>query len=105
MSKPKDEIAPETHNDEQDDASSQAQTVAHDAQYERPRSPLDSRKGKNKSEIMGDDRPDLVDNMRDMLNSGRIDMGAYRGEPNYDDNEGKYGEAAKPDPDLPSDGK
>ena len=29
--------------------------------------------------------------MRDMESSGRIDMDAYRGEPNMDDNAGKYG--------------
>ena len=42
--------------------------------------------------------------MRDMESSGRIDMGAYEGEENMDDNEDKYGEDKKPDPDLPSDG-
>ena len=41
--------------------------------------------------------------MRDMEQSGRIDMGAYRGEPNMDDNEDKYGPDSKED-DLPSDG-
>jgi len=38
-----------------------------------------------------------------MEQSGRIDMGAYLGEPNMDDNEDKYGEESKLD-DLPSDG-
>jgi hypothetical protein len=42
--------------------------------------------------------------MRDMEQSGRIDMGAYSGEPNFDDNEDKYGEESKVDKDLPSDG-
>ena len=41
--------------------------------------------------------------MRDMEQSGRIDMGAYRGEPNLDDNEDKYGEDNKED-DLAGDG-
>jgi hypothetical protein len=35
--------------------------------------------------------------MRDMESSGRIDMSAYRGEPNHDDNVDKYGKSAKPD--------
>lgn len=104
MSTPKG-MAPETHNDEQDDERSQAQTVARDAQYERPHSPLDSTTGDMRSEIMGDTEKDLIDTMREMDDTGQIDMDAYRGEPNYDDNEGKYGEAAKPDPDLPSDGE
>ena len=42
--------------------------------------------------------------MRDMESSGRIDMSAYRGEPNMDDNEDKYGRANKIDPDLTGDG-
>ncbi len=41
--------------------------------------------------------------MRDMEQSGRIDMGAFAGEENLDDNEDKYGEENRVD-DLPSDG-
>ena len=41
--------------------------------------------------------------MRDMEQSGRIDMSAYAGEPNMDDNEDKYGEDNKID-DLAGDG-
>ena len=51
----------------------------------------------------GDSTQDLVDHMRDRERSGRIDMGAYRGEDNMDDNEDKYGEENKID-DLRSDG-
>ncbi len=53
---------------------------------------------------MNDSTQDTVDHMRDMESSGRIDMGAFRGEDNHDDNEDKYGKSAKVDPDLPSDG-
>jgi hypothetical protein len=35
--------------------------------------------------------------MRDMERSGRIDMGAYRGEENMDDDEDKYGDGHDPD--------
>jgi hypothetical protein len=42
--------------------------------------------------------------MRDMESSGRIDMSAFDGEENMDDNEDKYGDDANPDPELPSDG-
>ena len=38
-----------------------------------------------------------VDHMRDMESSGRIDMAAYTGEPNHDDNVDKYGKARKPE--------
>jgi hypothetical protein len=95
---------PETHNSEQDDEDSQAQAVAEDAQAESPRSPTESSKGPGDSGLMNDSTQDLVDHMRDMESSGRIDMGAYRGEPNLDDNEDKYGEENKVDPELPSDG-
>ncbi|MXP29875.1 hypothetical protein GRI58_13755 [Porphyrobacter algicida] len=99
-------LAPETHNDEQDDHLSQAQSVAQDAESLTPdtSSPTESGKGPNSSDLMNDSTQDTVDHMRDMESSGRIDMGAYRGEPNLDDNEDKYGEANKVDPELTSDG-
>ena len=52
---------------------------------------------------MDDSSQDLIDKMRDMEQSGRIDMGAFSGEPNMDDNEDKYGDDAKID-DLRGDG-
>lgn len=91
-------LAPETHNSEQDDEDAQAQTVADQAQALRKGDPTSSVK------VGGGDSQDLVDRMRDMESSGRIDMGAYDGEENMDDNEDKYGEDANPDPQLPSDG-
>lgn len=97
-------LAPETHNDEQDDHRSQAQEVAEQAKnIDAAGSPTESTKSENSSGLMGDSTQDTIDHMRDMESSGRIDMGAYAGEPNHDDNEGKYGEANKVDPDLPSD--
>lgn len=42
-----------------------------------------------------DDVPDLVDHMREMVTSGRIDMSAYRGERNDDDEDGTLGAAAE----------
>ena len=88
------DLAPETHNDEQDDHRSQAQEVAEQArsQTSETHSPTESGKGPNSSGLMGDSTQDTVDHMRDMESSGRIDMGAFRGEPNMDDNAGKYGE-------------
>ncbi|WP_324829124.1 hypothetical protein [Qipengyuania zhejiangensis] len=96
MSTPKG-MAPETHNDEQDDERSQAQTVAEDAVHGGTSSPTESKKGPHKSDLMGDSTQDTVDHMRDMESSGRIDMDAYRGEPNHDDNVDKYGEGHNPD--------
>ena len=91
-------LAPETHNSEQDDEDSQAQTVADQANALRKGDPTSSVK------VGGGDTQDLVDHMRDMESSGRIDMGAYEGDENMDDNEDKYGDGANPDPQLPSDG-
>lgn len=87
------DLAPETHNSEQDDEQSQAQTVADQAQALRKGDPTASVKH-DSTEI-----PDVVDHMRDMESSGRIDMGAYRGEPNMDDDDDKYGEGHDPDAD------
>lgn len=92
------ELAPEAHNSEQDDEEAQAQTVAEQARALRKGDPTSSIK------VGGGDVQDLVDHMRDMESSGRIDMGAYEGEENMDDNEDKYGEEAKPDPERLSDG-
>jgi hypothetical protein len=99
------EQAPELHNAEQDDELEQTQTVAEEALRggAREASPLDSIKSDEPGEVMDDSSQDLIDKMRDMEQSGRIDMGAFRGEPNHDDNEDMYGEENKLD-DLPSDG-
>ena len=98
------EQAPELHNAEQEDELEQAQTVAEEARNkDAEASPLDSIKNDEPGEVMDDSSQDLIDRMRDMEQSGRIDMGAYRGEPNMDDNEDKYGEENRLD-DLPSDG-
>ncbi|HEY7806577.1 MAG TPA: hypothetical protein VIC34_05200 [Croceibacterium sp.] len=98
-----DDFAPETHNDEQDDEQSQAQEIANEAisgsRFEP--SPLDSIKVGGG--LDDDSTQDLIDHMRDMEQSGRIDMDAYAGEENLDDNEDKYGEENRVD-DLPSDG-
>ncbi|MBX7528420.1 hypothetical protein [Qipengyuania vesicularis] len=92
-------LAPETHNDEQDDHRSQAQEVAQQAEQltSETRSPTESGKGPNQSGLMGDSTQDTIDHMRDMESSGRIDMDAYRGEPNHDDNVDKYGKGHNPD--------
>lgn len=95
--------APELHNSEQDDEFEQAHSVASDARNKDAEgSPLDSVKPRGGGGVDGNSQ-DLIDHMRDMEQSGRIDMGAYRGEPNMDDNEDKYGEDNKLD-DLPADG-
>lgn len=98
-------LAPELHNAEQDDEPSQAHTLADEALGRRTMDygdPLESVKPPS-ANLDGDSTQDLVDHMRDMEASGRIDMGAYLGEDNMDDNEDKYGEENRLG-DLPSDG-
>ena len=95
-------LAPEMHNDEQDDHLSQAQSIAHDAEQltQEIRSPTESSKGGKASDILGNATQDMVDHMRDMESSGRIDMDAFAGEPNFDDDEGKYGKGHRPGDDT-----
>jgi hypothetical protein len=95
---------PEFDNAEQDDEPEQSQTLADEALRGegRAHSPLDSEKVPG-GEIDEDSTQDLIDHMRDMEQSGRIDMSAFEGEENHDDNEDKYGDAARID-EYPSDG-
>ena len=99
-----DDLAPELHNAEQSDEDEQSQTLADEALGGRGSDDfgLDSTT-KAPTGADTDDVQDLVDHMKQMVSSGRIDNSAYNGEPNFDDNEDKYGDAAKED-DLPSDG-
>lgn len=84
--------APETVNPEQEDADSQAQTVADEARA-REAGLEDSDKLPTGRD--DDDVPDLVDHMKQMDSSGVIDFDAYRGERNDDDEDGMLGEGAE----------
>ena len=83
----KDDEAPEALNREQEDEDAQAQTVSEAARRERPLG--ESRKAKGRYE--DSDTPDLIDHMRQMERSGRIDMDAYRGERSDDDEDDELG--------------
>jgi hypothetical protein len=93
------EEAPESVNREQDDEP-QAQDVAEDALH--PGEGLgDSRHGPgDRTQIMPDDTPDLVDKMNEMVRSGRIDNDAYAGEPMHDDEEDILGDTDSEDDPL-----
>lgn len=85
------DLAPETVNAEQEDADAQAQTFADEVLRGRSGDGLgDTEKGRTGDE--SDDVPDLVDKMRQMEASGRLDLDAFRGERNDDDEEGMLGE-------------
>ncbi|MBD3729249.1 MAG: hypothetical protein IE933_06040 [Sphingomonadales bacterium] len=94
-----DESAPENVNREQVDRVSQAQEIAEQAKNHANfvAGATESRHGPHSSGIMGDSTQDTVDHMRDMESSGRIDMDAYRGEPNHDDFTGKFGAESEDD--------
>jgi hypothetical protein len=88
------DLGPENQNVEQDDEDSQAQTLADE---ELGRGPDDFGLGDSDKVPTGDesdDVEDLVDHMRQMERSGRIDNDAFRGERNDDDEKGLYGEDA-----------
>ena len=80
---------PIEENDEQRDSGSQAQDVADDARVRSTDLSEDSERGgkPNPAQIIPDDTPDLVERMEEMNRSGRIDMDAYAGEPQMDDEE------------------
>lgn len=92
------DLPPETDNSEQDqDAGEQAQTVADEARLRGIGKGLSDTE-KVPGDGDSDDVPDLVDRIEQMDSSGIIDMDAYRGEPNHDDNVDKLGNARKVDP-------
>ena len=91
----KPELAPEAHNRSQDDAGEQAQTLADEALGRGSDFGAgDSEKPEYSgfSDTDDDSTPDLVDTMNQMVSSGHIDMGAFRGERNDDDEEDGLGE-------------
>ncbi len=82
----------DAENREQQDEG-QAQDVAEDALHPDP-GYVDSVRGSpvNPAQIIPDDVPDLVETMEQMVRSGRIDNGAYAGEPQHDDEEDMLGD-------------
>ena len=96
------ELAPENINSEQEE-DPQSQTVAEDA-LDLSTTAFDFEDSEKPASGIDDiDEQDLVDHMKQMERSGSIDMSAYAGEPNHDDNVDKYGPRGKID-DLPGDG-
>lgn len=88
-------LPPEAHNDEQDGHGEQAQDVADAARREdsHTASPLESTKpAASGLDPAPASKGDLIDDMRRMEGEGRIDMSAYAGEPNHDDEPGKFGQ-------------
>jgi hypothetical protein len=91
-------FAPELHHRQQDDEDAQAQTLANEALGRGREFRLtDSEKVGGSADMLGANTPDLIDHMNQMASSGRIDMSAYLGERNDDDEIGMYGHDALDD--------
>jgi hypothetical protein len=95
MADPKDTLPPETYNGEQEDESTQAQTLADEALGRATSGVGDLESEKVLSGDETDGVQDLVDHMKQMETSGRIDMSAFAGERNDDEEAGRYGDAAE----------
>src|SRR5689334_22234814 len=78
---------PDRDNAEQNEEGKQAQDVADEALNGEPQEVADSESGSPASiaDVVPRDVPDTVENIENMLHSGRIDMGAFEGEENMDD--------------------
>jgi hypothetical protein len=86
-------LAPETHNSEQSDYLSQAQRIAAQAKQHRHAKPGGTESTKvaqDTPDNIGGSETDLIDQMREMEQSGKIDNGAFAGEPDHDDNDNTY---------------
>ena len=92
-----DPLPPETVNPPQEDEEAQSQTFAAAASSASGDDFGLEDSNKVLSGEPDDDVQDLVDHMHDMVHSGRIDMDAYRGERNDDDEEGALGPAGELD--------
>lgn len=96
-------LPPEAHNSEQDARGEQAQDVANDARAEESRTagPTESTKpAPSGFDPAPASKGDLIDEMRRMESEGRIDMSAYAGEPNHDDEADTYGGETTDDTDA-----
>lgn len=97
------QLAPEAHNPSQDDEPDQAQSLADEALGRNRHHGYDETDLDDTDRVpgQGDDEggsaPDLVDTMKQMVTNGRIDMSAFRGERNDDDEEGALGDAGLED--------
>lgn len=83
---------PDAQNAEQSEEGTQAQDVADDAMHRADDPSEDSERGgsSDPADLLPDDVEDLVEKIGAMHRSGRIDMDAYAGEPDMDDEDSPY---------------
>lgn len=86
-------------NLEQNEEGSQAQDVSGDALVRSTDLSEESERGgrSDPASLIPEDMEDLVEKMNAMNRSGRIDMDAYAGEPQMDDEEDIYGDTEDAD--------
>ncbi|WP_240320869.1 hypothetical protein [Sphingomonas crusticola] len=103
---PADDLIPDNDPDDLDDNDNaeqreptQAQDVAEEALHLGADPYVESEHGgaTNPAGVMPLDVPDLVDTMNQMVSSGRIDNGAFAGEPMMDDEEDYLGQTDSDD--------
>lgn len=92
-----DPLPPETVNQSQEDEDAQSQTLAAASSGRDAADFALEDSDKTPAQDEEDDVQDLVDHMHDMVRSGRIDMDAYRGERNDDDEDGMFGPGGEDD--------
>ncbi|WP_421839080.1 hypothetical protein [Novosphingobium sp.] len=92
-----DPLPPETVNQSQEDEDAQSQTLAAASSGRDAADFVLEDSDKTPAQDEEDDVQDLVDHMHDMVRSGRIDMDAYRGERNDDDEDGMFGPGGEDD--------
>lgn len=98
-------LAPETRNSEQDERGEQAQDVAKDAMMEESATAgaTESRKTPSPGvDNIGGNESDLIDEMRQMEDSGTIDNSAFAGEPVHDDEPPRYRDSGQTESDTDS---
>jgi hypothetical protein len=78
---------PDRDNSEQNEQGTQTQDVVEDAFHGTPGEVSESEPGSraNPADLVPRDVPDLVQTIEGMVQSGRIDTGAFDGEDNMDD--------------------
>jgi len=92
LNEPVEENSEQRDDAQAQDVASDAMDLLQDAERHDPAGGTDYGGASNPAAVTPDDVPDLIDTMNQMLTSGRIDNGAFAGEPMMDDEEDLLGQ-------------
>ena len=92
LNEPIEENSEQSDDAQAQDVASDAMDLLQDAERHDPVGGTDHGGASNPAMMTPDDVPDLIDTMNQMLTSGRIDNGAFVGEPKMDDEEDLLGQ-------------